>query len=135
MSEDNEVSKADDLFAAFFIGIYAVFYFLIFHFILTWDNKGTQSMWAKSMLDWSILLAMLFIGIFILVSIYKIYIGARETKFYWWFLATLLVAQSLYLVIETDVFSTWYMSIPSIFLGIGLWVSRKHIGSDGVEKH
>ena len=114
--------------AATLIAIYGLAISFLTYFMFMWDNKGTKSIWDKSIVDWAVTIWLALASLIVWLAVIK----CASTKYIktslLYVLGVIFVAHLLAVALQAENEAVYYLSVPHLFLGAGLYLWWRSVG-------
>jgi uncharacterized membrane protein YqhA len=108
--------------AAILIAIYGLAISFLTYFMFMWDNKGTKSIWDKSITDWAVTIWLAVASLIVWLAVIKCTSNKYINATLIYVLGAIFVVHLLAVMFQAENEAIYYLGIPHLFLGAGLYL-------------
>ena len=129
---DDGAGQVNRAIAAMLIAIYGLAISFLAYFMFMWDNKGTKSIWDKSITDWVVTIWLAVASLFVWIAVIKCASPKYIKSTFIYVLGAILFMHLLIVLSQAKNEAIYYLGGPHLFLGVGLylwWRSVVHANS------
>ena len=125
---DDGAGQVNRIIAAIFIAIYGVAISLLAYFMFMWDNKGTKSIWDKSVTDWAVTIWLAVASPIVWFAVIKCASPKYIKSTFIYVLGVILSVHFLAVLSQAKNEAIYYLGAPHLFLGVGLYLWWRSVG-------
>ena len=125
---EDAAGQVKRIIASILIAIYGLAISFLTYFMFMWDNKGTKSIWYKSITDWSVTIWLALASLIVWLAVIKCATPKYKKLTLVYILGAVFVVHLLAVVFQAKNGAIYYLGVPHLFLGVGLYLWWRSVG-------